>query len=58
MQQVPPYLRHALVQFHDADSVVRKAFCLEVRVALWRAEIEDERKEDMGEVAAALMEIG
>jgi hypothetical protein len=31
---------------------------LESRIAQWRAEIEDERKEDMGEVAAALMEIG
>lgn len=31
---------------------------LEKRIAQWRAEIEDERKEDMGEVAAALMEIG
>lgn len=31
---------------------------LETRIAQWRAEIEDERKEDMGEVAAALMEIG
>jgi hypothetical protein len=31
---------------------------LEARIAQWRAEIEDERKEDMGEVAAALMDIG
>ena len=31
---------------------------LETRIAQWRAEIEDERKEDMGEVAAALMDIG
>lgn len=31
---------------------------LEARIAQWRAEIEDERKEDMGEVAASLMEIG
>jgi hypothetical protein len=31
---------------------------LEARIAQWRAEIEDERKEDMSEVAAALMEIG
>ncbi len=31
---------------------------LEARIAQWRAEIEDERKEDMSEVAAAMMEIG
>jgi hypothetical protein len=31
---------------------------LEVRIAQWRAEIEDERKEDMGEIAAAMMDIG
>jgi len=31
---------------------------LETRIAQWRAEIEDDRKEDMEEVAASLMEIG
>lgn len=31
---------------------------LEARIAQWRAEIDDDRKEDMEEVAASLMEIG
>ena len=34
------------------------AHSLETRIAQWRAEIEDERKEDLSEVAAAMMEIG